>query len=105
MFRIAFVCSLALCAGTSVLAAPPLPDAVPIEAFAELPEIEDAELSPDGTRLAAKMSIGGEQILVVHSLFDGTQPAALRSGNIDLNWWLWVNDNWLLIGIGDELPI
>ena len=102
MFRIAFVCSLALCAGTSVLAAPPLPDAIPIEAFAELPEIEDAELSPDGTRLAAKMSIGGEQILVVHSLFGGTAPAALRSGNVDLNWWSWVNDNWLVVGVGDE---
>ena len=105
MYRFVFVGSLALCAGTSVLAAPPLPDAIPVEAFAELPEIEDAELSPDGTKIAAKMSIGGEQILVVHSLFGGRQPAALRSGNIDMNWWSWVNENWLVIGIGDELPI
>ena len=102
MYRIALFGSVALCAGSAVLAAPPLPDAVPIEAFAELPEIADAELSPDGTKVAAKMSIAGEQVLVVHPLFGGSQAAALRSGNVDLNWWSWVNDDWLAVGIGDE---
>jgi dienelactone hydrolase len=100
--RISYIGALALWAGSSGLAAPPLPDAVPIEAFAELPEIADAELSPDGLRIAAKMSVGGEQILVVHSLFGDVPPAALRAGNVDLNFWSWVNDNWLVVGVGDE---
>ena len=101
MYKVGFVGLLALLAGTSVLAAPPLPDAVPIEAFAELPEIADAALSPDGEKIAARMSIQGQQILVVHSLFGGS-PAALRAADVDMNWWNWVNDQWLVVGIGNE---
>jgi dienelactone hydrolase len=101
MYRFVLSGLLALCVGTALSAAPPLPDAVPIEAFAELPEIAEADLSPDGTRIAAKMSVQGQQVLVVHSLFGGS-PAALRAADVDLNWWAWVNDQWLVVGIGNE---
>ena len=101
MYKDGFVGLLALCAGTSLFAAPPLPDAVPIEAFAELPEIDQAVLSPDGNKIAAKMAIQGHQVLVVHSLFGGS-PAALRTADVEMNWWDWVNDQWLVVGIGKD---
>ena len=105
MYRFAFVGALALAAGTSASSAPPLPDAVPIEVFAALPTIENPRLSPDGTKAAAKLAIQGEQLLIVQPLFGGGKLAAMTANRSDLNWWEWVNDNWLVVGIGDELNL
>jgi dipeptidyl aminopeptidase/acylaminoacyl peptidase len=79
-------------------AAPPGPR--PIEDFASLPFMQGPELSPDGTRVAAKMAIGGEQFFSVHSLFGDAPPRLVRSGGGDINWWRWVNNDWLIVGIG-----
>src|SRR5581483_10082273 len=36
----------------------------------------------------------------IHDLF-GDKPAALVSApHTDINWWRWVNDDWLIVGIG-----
>jgi dienelactone hydrolase len=105
MYRFAFVGALALVAGTSASSAPPLPDAVPIEVFAALPTIENPRLSPDGTKVAAKLAVQGEQVLIVQPLFGGGKLAAMTANRSDLNWWEWVNDNWLVVGIGDELNL
>ena len=104
MVRFAFVGALALAAGGGALAAPPLPDAVPIEVFAALPAIQDPELSPDGTKVAAKIDIEGQQYLVVQPLFGG-KPSALAQGQSDINWWGWVNNDWLVVGIGDDITL
>ncbi|MHA0319703.1 alpha/beta hydrolase family protein [Sphingomonas melonis] len=84
-------------------AAPPAADApIPAAVFAQLPRFESPRLSPDGTRIAAKMAIDGVQSLVVMPLFDG-KPAALKVGeNMDINWWRWVGDKWLVAGIGSQ---
>ncbi|MET0361518.1 MAG: alpha/beta fold hydrolase [Sphingobium sp.] len=77
-----------------------------IEAFAELPFIEEPALSPDGNRVAARIAIKGEQRLMIYDIFQGL--AGIRSlglGDNDLNWWRWVNDEWLIAGIGSEQPI
>ena len=101
MYRFAFVGALALAAGTGALSAP-LPDAVPIEVFAALPSLDGPKLSPDGTKVAAKIAIGGQQYLIVQPLFGGGKPSAMAQDRSDINWWDWVNDNWLVIGVGDE---
>ena len=84
------------------LAAAPLPDAVPIEQFAALPSIESPRLSPDGSKIAAKVAINGKQTLVVSNLFDASPNKALPSGKLDINWWRWVTDDWLIVGLGDK---
>lgn len=94
----------AVSANTSVAAAP-LPDAVSIEAFAILPEVEGAQLSPDGTKIAAKFAINGRKTLVVMSLVGGGQPAILQMGKVDVNWWRWVGNDWLTIGLGAQQMI
>lgn len=97
--------ALALVAGARGALAAPLPDAVPIEAFAALPSIENPKLSPDGTKIASKIAVNGKQLLLVQPLFGDGKPAALAEGKSDLNWWDWVNDGWLVVGIGDDVVI
>ena len=94
--------ALALVAGSHAGIAAPLPDAVPVEVFADLPAIDHPKLSPDGTKIAGKIDINGKQVLLVQPLFGDGKPSALAEGKIDINWWEWVNDNWLVVGVGDD---
>ena len=94
--------ALALVAGSHAGIAAPLPDAVPVEVFAALPAIDHPKLSPDGTKIAGKIGINGKQVLLVQPLFGDGKPSALAEGKIDINWWEWVNDNWLVVGVGDN---
>ncbi|MEG3170807.1 S9 family peptidase [Sphingomonas sp. ZB1N12] len=78
-------------------------DRVPVETFAKLPTIANPKLSPDGTRIAAKMAIDGAQVLVVAPLFPGGKVVAAKVGStVDINWWRWVGDDWLAVGIGSQ---
>ena len=93
--------ALALVASVGTDAATPLADAVKVEVFAALPFIEGPELSPDGTKLAAKIAVNGKQTLVVQPLFGG-KPVGIPEGKSDINWWRWVTDDWLVVGLGDQ---
>lgn len=76
---------------------------VPVETFAKLPGMETPKLSPNGTRIAAKMAINGRQVLVIAPLFGGEKPKAVSAGaSVDINWWRWVGDDWLAIGVGSQ---
>lgn len=68
--------------------------------FAELPFIEQAEISPDGTFMAGLLGINGERRICTLSLFDktkrhcvqipdGTEPFALR----------WINDRNIIVSL------
>lgn len=84
-------------------ASPPAPR--PIEAFAKLPFIEDPQLSPDGSRLAAKVAVNGVQRLLIRSIAGTAPPVVVGLGENDLNWWRWVNDEWLVLGIGGTTDV
>ena len=71
----------------------------PAAHFAALPLMEGPQLSPDGTRIATKLAAGGEQYLAILPL-DGGKPRLIPSDGQDINWWSWVNDRWLVAGIG-----
>jgi len=76
----------------------------PIEDFAALPDIDEPDISPDGTRVAAKLAINGKQYFAIVPL-DGSKPKIIGLGKLDLNWYRWVNDQWLVIGYGDAVPV
>jgi dipeptidyl aminopeptidase/acylaminoacyl peptidase len=78
---------------------------LPVEAFASLPFMEGPRLSPDGTRIAARVAIAGTQRLVIFPLADSSRPAAVGLGGNDLNWWSWVNNDWLVVGVGTSAPV
>ena len=78
---------------------------LPVEAFAEVPQVARPDLSPDGKRIAAKIAINGKQYFAVLTPGAEGPPKLLTPGKVDLNWWHWVNDDWLVIGIGQEVPV
>lgn len=102
MRKVALMAACAACLGVRSAVAAPLPDAVPIEQFAALPAIESPRLSPGGTKVAAKVAVNGKQSLVVTELFGNAAIKALPPGKVDINWWRWVNDDWLVVGLGDQ---
>lgn len=87
---------------TATATRPPAPGALrPAEDFAVLPFLERPTLSPDGTQFAALASVNGEQKLVIMRIGAGAEGArVLGLGENDLNWWSWVNNDWLVAGLG-----
>lgn len=86
--------------------APAAPKQWSIEDFAALPMMDAPALSPDGLRIASLVAVAGEQKLVIADIADG--PNRIRSlalGDNDLNWWKWVNDDWLIVGLGGETNV
>ncbi|WP_294332052.1 S9 family peptidase [uncultured Sphingomonas sp.] len=72
--------------------------------FAELPAVQRPELSPDGKHVAAKLAIAGAQYFAVMDL-DGSNRHIIGAGDTDINWWNWVNDAWLVMGVGREVDV
>ena len=71
-----FLLAALLLTGTAIAQAPPTvadpiapaPTAPPsVEAFASLPFVERAELSPDGNHIAGILGVGGEQKIVLEA--------------------------------------
>ncbi|MFY9350866.1 alpha/beta hydrolase family protein [Sphingobium sp.] len=92
--------------GPATPAAPAAPKQWTIEDFAALPMMDAPALSPDGLRIASRVAVAGEQKLVIADIADG--PNRIRSlalGENDLNWWKWVNDDWLIVGLGTETNV
>lgn len=77
---------------------------IPTEVFAELPMLSRPAISPDGKRIAAKMAINGQQYFAIVTVGE-LKPKLIRLGETDLNWWKWVNDEWLVAGIGQEASV
>lgn len=75
----------------------------PIEDFATLPFMVGPKLSPDGTKVASKVAARGELYFAVTPLFGDARPTVIPSGGRDINWWQWVNNDWLVVGIGETV--
>ena len=86
---------------------PAVPAPRPAIDFARLPFISDPELSPDGTKVAARIAIGGVQTLRIMPLFPkpDEKPVGIALGSVDLLGWQWVNDQWLVVRLGKTQPI
>jgi len=86
---------------TPAPAAPATPAGpVPIESFAQLPFIEGPKLSPDGTKVAAEIAIKGKQRFAIFDLGDTSKIAQIDPGDMDLQAWSWVNNDWLVAVLG-----
>src|SRR4051794_30412058 len=73
---------------------------IPLESFAQLPFMEGPQLSPDGTRVAAEIAIKGKQRFAIFDLSDASKIAQIDPGDMDLQAWSWVNNDWLVAVIG-----
>lgn len=104
LYRVLAAALVAALAATPIVTpavAGPVADAPSVDVFAAPPFLEGAKLSPSGTKMVAKMLVHGEQALVVVPLIAGGTPQKADLGHDgELNWWRWVNDDWLILGIG-----
>lgn len=72
----------------------------PVAHFAKLPFISSPRMSPDGNRVAALIAANGTQMLAIWRFSGDDQLALVALGDSDLNWWEWVNDDYLVAGVG-----
>ncbi len=72
--------------------------------FAKLPALESPQLSPDGTRIAAQVAVEGVQYFAIFPL-GGGKPVISKLGETDLLWARWVNNDWIVVGIGTTVPV
>ena len=75
---------------------------LPVSAYGHLPMVSNVQLSPDGNRIAMLKNLKGNQVLMTYNLVNGESQAILQSDNIKitLNWYVWGNDDVLLISTG-----
>jgi len=83
----------------------PAPAKVDTAVFAELPMLVDPRISPDGKRVAAQLAVQGKQYFAIVGLDDGAKPLLIGTGDTDLNEWHWVNNDWLVLGVGRTTPV
>ena len=78
---------------------------LPIEVFGALPTLSEPELSPDGSRLAAKIVVDGQLYLAIVPLsVSGEQVSLVKlSEDIDIYGWDWVNDDWLVLTVATKV--
>jgi dipeptidyl aminopeptidase/acylaminoacyl peptidase len=77
----------------------------PVEAFAQLPFIESPVLSPDGTRIAARIAVQGKMRLAIIPVGDASKLKLIDPGDFNLDGWSWVNNDWLLLRAGEMQPV
>lgn len=72
---------------------------LPVTTYGSLPDISRVKLSPNGKAIAMVRNINGNLVLAVYNLETGETTNILQADNVDvvLNWYLWGNDDILLI--------
>jgi dienelactone hydrolase len=97
---LAFIAACGMTASGQQGVTTPVPS-VGIQAFAAPPLIDRPKLSPDGLLYAGELSGKGQSMLaVVHvNAADGKSVAVGIGEKNELNDWLWVNDDWLIITV------
>ncbi|WP_431469654.1 hypothetical protein [Sphingosinithalassobacter sp. LHW66-3] len=71
--------------------------------FAALPALEAPQLSPSGNKIVGRIAVRGEQFLGIVPIGEGS-PSLIPLGENDLLWIRWVNEDWLVAGVGGDAP-
>src|SRR3569623_1429568 len=75
------------------------------EQVGHLPFMESPQLSPDGTRVAAQIALGGQLRLAIIPRGDTAHLKLIYPGPADINGWSWVNNDWLVVTVGQSSAI
>jgi dipeptidyl aminopeptidase/acylaminoacyl peptidase len=113
-----FLFPLLLLAGSASAQTPPVvapaapaataPAAPPsLEAFASLPFVERAELSPDGNHIAGIFGVAGEQRILIMSLINGASKPVILAipDDTQAGRFRWVNNDNIIISLTGLLPV
>ncbi len=105
---VALISSVAVASAQDAKPAAPsvaAPAPPPLTAFARLPFIENPKLSPDGTRVAARVAVNGTLQFAIVPVSDVGKTVLINPGNLDLNGWDWINDQWLVVRTGNTQSV
>ena len=82
-----------------------LKSSLPVEAHASLPNASQMNLSPDGNKIAFVQNGKGTLFLVVFDLKTGEKRYVTKTDNLNatLNWFDWVNNDLLVMGVSSTL--
>lgn len=82
-------------------AAPAVAERLPVADFGQLPLVEEAAISPDGSHWAGLMGIAGAENIAMLSLTDNAEhPVRLiLPDGMQADWLRWVNDDNILVGV------
>ncbi|MCC3859745.1 alpha/beta hydrolase family protein [Pseudemcibacter aquimaris] len=73
---------------------------IPAEVLGVIPEISDAELSPDGNKILLMQNYNGRKIIVTKSLIDPSIPAnGIPTSEGEYSWARWTSNNEIIAGI------
>jgi dipeptidyl aminopeptidase/acylaminoacyl peptidase len=87
---------------TKALAGPP--DKIPTSILSALPFLTSPRLSPDGTRIAAYVTMKGQKLLGIFTLATGANKLLNTGEKVDLNWFRWAGNDNLLFSVGKTVP-
>jgi acetyl esterase/lipase len=73
----------------------------PLEAFGNLPTLEDVLISPDGSRLAFVRTEGEDRFVIAKQIASSQTLGAVKVGNIKLRNLLWIDNDNLLITVSN----
>ncbi len=92
---------LGACAAAQADTPAPPAERLPVADFGQLPFVEYAELSPDGTHWAGLLGVNGIQIVAMLNVFDRTEKPVRMNlpDGTQARWLRWVNPDNLLVGI------
>ncbi|NRF66224.1 S9 family peptidase [Aquincola sp. S2] len=93
---------LALCCAAAHAADTTAPAPLPLQAFANLPLVQDVVLSPDGKRFAALMNRGDDTLLATREVAGGVPlRSLLKTDNrqFRFGWIRWVNNERLVVSV------
>ncbi len=73
--------------------------AAPLEAYGQLPTLDNLALSPDGTKLAYATDVNGKRTVLMSSLTEGKILAGVSTGDQKLRDLTWADNDHLLISL------
>ena len=86
-----------LLAGLMILCAPSLAFGAPLEAYGQLPSLDQFTLSPDGKHIAYVTNVDGKRTVLINALDEGKAVAGVTVGDQKLRDLTWAdNDNLVL---------
>src|SRR3954466_8393966 len=80
-------------------AAEPKPPLIPADAFAERPAMEGLKLSPDGTKVLARLQVRGQEMLGTYAISTGALKGFTLPKNSDLRWYRWAGNDRFLVSV------
>lgn len=81
------------------------PARFPVEAFAELPFLSSARLSPDGSRIAARVASGGREAVGIWRLSDPRDRPPQLIDATHVQSFMWAGDDRLILNVGGTMLV